>query len=117
MEEPETENVKLSPYNRFKQKLDKKMDKMTDKLRKEVNEELQDNERHVNDAQVRYTSYEESCTVCPKSSDPILCSNLLYELGHYFLDIKCCITSKNSCLFYAVYVNYKIWTRLLEHSM
>jgi len=48
MEEPES---RLSPYNRFKQKLDKKMDKMTDKLRKEVNEELQDNERHVNDAQ------------------------------------------------------------------
>ena len=54
MEEPETENVKLSPYNRFKHKLDEKMDKMTDKLRKEVNEELQDNEKHVNDAQVRY---------------------------------------------------------------
>ena len=56
MEEPES---RLSPYNRFKQKLDKKMDKMTDKLRKEVNEELQDNERHVNDAQERYTYFEE----------------------------------------------------------
>ena len=29
-------------------------------------------------------------TVCPRSSDPFyhLCSNLLYKLGHYFLDIQ-----------------------------
>ena len=27
-------------------------------------------------------------TVCPRSSDPILCSNLLYKMGHYFLDIQ-----------------------------
>ena len=27
-------------------------------------------------------------TVCPKSSDPILCSNLLDKMGHYFLDIQ-----------------------------
>ena len=26
-------------------------------------------------------------TVCPRSSDPILYSKLLYKIGHYFLDI------------------------------
>ena len=25
-------------------------------------------------------------TVCPRSSDPLLCSNLLHKMGHYFLD-------------------------------
>ena len=27
-------------------------------------------------------------TVCPRSSDPILYSKLLYKMGHYFLDIQ-----------------------------
>ena len=27
-------------------------------------------------------------TVCPRSSDPILFGKLLYEMGHYFLDIQ-----------------------------
>ena len=26
--------------------------------------------------------------MCPRSSDPFFYSNLLYEMGHYFLDIQ-----------------------------
>ena len=26
--------------------------------------------------------------MCPRSSDPMLYSNLLYKMGHYFLDIQ-----------------------------
>ena len=28
------------------------------------------------------------CTVCPRSSAPILYGKLLYKMGHYFLDIQ-----------------------------
>ena len=39
-------------------------------------------------------------TVCPRSSDPFLYNNLLYKMGHYFLDIQywLLILAKYSCV-------------------